>query len=196
MWHWNKNLCSTKERADRRSTVKKWDFLDFPVGLPNLRGRKSGTSWVWKLMEALDPPAEFSEMPNSAYFYAYFCFCTCKISFRGFSFTLDIATGCPNWTSKMYRGLPKFLLSIEIDTRDVQKLSKSPPTFNKLYDVCPAYLLEICYLCWLSFKDVPLSACRSFIDIGVKRRGTLLMAVWSLCVFVTRAKLINWCLYN
>ena len=32
---------------------KKWDFLDFPVGLPNLRGRKSGTSWVWKLMEAL-----------------------------------------------------------------------------------------------------------------------------------------------
>ena len=25
---------------------KKWDFLDFPVGLPNLRDRKSGTSWV------------------------------------------------------------------------------------------------------------------------------------------------------
>ena len=23
---------------------KKWDLLDFPVGLPNLRGRKSGTS--------------------------------------------------------------------------------------------------------------------------------------------------------
>ena len=39
-----KNLCSTKERADRHSTEKKWDFLDFPVGLPNLRGRKSGTS--------------------------------------------------------------------------------------------------------------------------------------------------------
>ena len=53
MWHWNKNLCSTKERADCRSTEKKWDFLDFPVGLPNLGGRKSGTSWVWKLMEAL-----------------------------------------------------------------------------------------------------------------------------------------------
>ena len=32
----------------------KWDFRDFPVGLPNLRGRKFGTSWVWKLMEALD----------------------------------------------------------------------------------------------------------------------------------------------
>ena len=32
--------------------------------------------------------AEFSETPNPAYFYAYFCFCTRKISFRGFSFTL------------------------------------------------------------------------------------------------------------
>ena len=31
---------------------------------------------------------EFSETPNPAYFYAYFCFCTRKISFRGFSFTL------------------------------------------------------------------------------------------------------------
>ena len=92
-----------------------------------------------------------------------------------------IATGRPNWTSKTYRGLPKFLLSVEIDTRDVQKLSKSPPTFNELYDVCPAYLLEIRYQCWLSFKDVPLSACGSFIDIGGKRRGTLLMAAWSLC---------------
>ena len=93
----------------------------------------------------------------------------------------SIATGHPNWTSKTYRGLPKFLLSVEIDTRDVQKLSKSPPTFNELYDVCPAYLLEIRYLCWLSFKDVPLSACGSFIDIGGKRRDTHLMAVWSLC---------------
>ena len=102
----------------------------------------------------------------------------------------------PNWTSKSYRGLPKFLLSVKIDTRDVQKLSKCLSTFNELYDVCPAYLLEIRYLCWLSFKDVPLSACGSFIDIGVKRRGTLLMAAWSLCVFVTRAELINWCLYN
>ena len=108
----------------------------------------------------------------------------------------SIATGRPNWTSKTYRGLPKFFLSVEIDTQDVQKLSKRPSTFNKLYDVCPAYLLEIRYLCWLSFKDFPLSACGSFIDIGVKRRGTLLMAAWSLCVFVTRAELINWCLYN
>ena len=108
----------------------------------------------------------------------------------------SIVAGRPNWTSKTYQGLPKFLLSIEIDTRDVQKLSKSPPTFNELYDVCPAYLLEIRYLCWLSFKDVPLPACGSFIDIGVKRRGILLMAAWSLCVFVTRAELINWCLYN
>ena len=108
----------------------------------------------------------------------------------------SIATGRPNWTSKTYYGIPKFLKSVEIDTRDVQKLSKSPLTFNELHDVCPAYLLEIRYLCWLSFKDVPLSACGSFIDIGAKRRGTLLMAAWSLCVFVTRAELINWCLYN
>ena len=108
----------------------------------------------------------------------------------------SIATGSPNWTSKTYRGLPKFLLSVEINTREIQKLSKSPPTFNELYDVCPAYLLEIPYLCWLSLKDVLLSACGSFIDISVKRRGTLLMAAWSLCLFVTCAELINWCLYN
>ena len=139
--------------------------------------------------------SEFSETPNPAYLYAYFCFCTRKISFQGFSFTL-YCHRTSNWTSKTYRGLPKFLLSIEIDTRDVQKLSKCLPTFNELYDVFPAYLLEIRYLCWLSFKDVPLSACGSFIDIGVKRRGTLLMAAWSLCVFVMRAELINWCLYN
>ena len=35
-----------------------------------------------------DESSEFSETPNPAYFYAYFCFCTRKISFRGFSFTL------------------------------------------------------------------------------------------------------------
>ena len=89
-----------------------------------------------------------------------------------------------------------FFCPSEIDTRDVQKLSKGPPTFNQLYDVCPAYLPEIRYLCWLSFKDVPLSACGSFIDSRVKRRGTLLMAAWSLRVFVTCAELINWCFYS
>ena len=136
--------------------------------------------------------SEFSETPNPAYFYAYFCFCTRKISFRGFSFTIY----CHRMSKLNFKGLPKFLLSIEIDTRDVQKLSKSLPTFNELYDVCPAYLLEIRYLCWQSFKDVLLSACGSFIYIGVKRRGTLLMAAWSLCVFVMHAELINWCLYN
>ena len=40
-----------------------------------------------------------------------------------------------------------FFCPSEIDTRDVQKLSKGPPTFNQLYDVCPAYLPEIRYLC-------------------------------------------------
>ena len=89
-----------------------------------------------------------------------------------------------------------FFCPPEIDTRDVQKLSKDPPTFNQLYDVCPAYLPEIRYQCWLSFEDVPLYACGSFIDSRVKRRGYLLMAAWSLRVFFTRAELINWCLYN
>ena len=41
------------KKGQTATARKKWDFLDFPVGLPNLRGRKSGTSWVWKLMEAL-----------------------------------------------------------------------------------------------------------------------------------------------
>ena len=40
-----------------------------------------------------------------------------------------------------------FFCPSEIDTRDVQKLSKGPPTFNQLYDVCPTYLTEILYLC-------------------------------------------------
>ena len=44
-----------------------------------------------------------------------------------------------------------FFCPSEIDTRDVQKLSKGP-TFNQLYDVCPAFLPVIRYLCWLSFK--------------------------------------------
>ena len=90
-----------------------------------------------------------------------------------------------------------FFCPSEIDTQDVQKLSKSSPTFNKLYDVCPAYLPEIRYLFnTVSLKDVPLSTCGSFIDSRIKRRGTLLMAAWSLRVFVTRAELINRCLYN
>ena len=53
-------LCDTeirtyvlRNKGQPAAARKKWDFLDFPVGLPNLRCRKSGTSWVWKLMEAL-----------------------------------------------------------------------------------------------------------------------------------------------
>ena len=41
-----------------------------------------------------------------------------------------------------------FFCPSEIDTRDVQKLSKGPPTFNQLYDVCPAYLPEIRCVDW------------------------------------------------
>ena len=50
-------LCDTElrtyvllKKGQTAAAGKKWDF---PVGLPNLRGRKSGTSWVWKLMEVL-----------------------------------------------------------------------------------------------------------------------------------------------
>ena len=35
---------------------------------------------------------------------------------------------------------PNFFCPSEIDIREVQKLSKGPPTFNQLYDVCPTYL--------------------------------------------------------
>ena len=44
-------LCDTElrtsvllKKGQTTAAGKKWDFLDFPVGLPNLRGRKSGTS--------------------------------------------------------------------------------------------------------------------------------------------------------
>ena len=111
---------------------------------------------------------EFSETPNPAYFYAYFCFCTRKISFRGFSFTLychrtsnrasvkrtyDVYYALrlpPDVQIELQRrtaDFRNFFCPSEIDTRDVQKLSKGPPTFNQLYDVCPAYLPEIRYLC-------------------------------------------------
>ena len=47
--------------------------------------------------------SEFSETPNPAYFYAYFCFCMRKISFRGFSFTL-----CCHQTSKLnFKDVPR-----------------------------------------------------------------------------------------
>ena len=44
-------LCDTeirtyvfRNKGQPAAARKKWDFLDFPVGLPNLRCRKSGTS--------------------------------------------------------------------------------------------------------------------------------------------------------
>ena len=42
----------------------------------------------WVCIKLIPLNSEFSETPNPAYFYAYFCFCTRKISFRGFLFTL------------------------------------------------------------------------------------------------------------
>ena len=130
-------------------------------------------------------------------FMPIFAFCTRKISFRWFLFTLYILP--PDIQTELQRRTADFW-NFFCPSKSIPEMSKNCqknlPTFNELYDVCPAYLLEIRYLCWLSFKDVPLSACGSFIDIGVKRRDTLLMAAWSLCVFVTCAELINWCLYN
>ena len=47
--------------------------------------------------------AEFSETSNPAYFYAYFCFCTRKIAFRGFSFTLD----CHRTSKLNFKDVPR-----------------------------------------------------------------------------------------
>ena len=90
----------------------------------------------------------------------------------------EIATGRPNWTSKTYRRLPIYLLSVWNWYPRRPKLSKSPPTFNELYDVSPAYLSEIRYLCSLSLKNVPLSNCGSFTDSRVTCRAP----VWDICV--------------
>ena len=116
-----------------------------------------------------------------------------------------IATGRPSWTSKMYRGLLKFLLSVQNWYPRRPNLSKNPPTFNELYDVwCLTRLLigNLLPELRLSLMDVPLSACGSFIDSCITCRGmccgTPMMAVWSLhvWVFVKRVELINWYLYN
>ena len=104
------------------------------------------------------------------------CHRTSKLSFKDVPRTSEISFVRP-------KSIPKTSINCQ----------KTRPL---LYDVCPAYLPEIRYLSWLSFKDVPLSAWGSFIDSRVKRRGTLLMAAWSQRVFVTRAELINWCFYN
>ena len=97
-----------------------------------------------------------------------------------------------NWTSKTYRGLPKFLLSVQNWYQSCQKARPlltscsmfAPPTYWKFAKH------------GLSLKDVPLSTCGSFIDRHVTCHGSLLMAVWSLRVFVKLVELINWCLYN
>ena len=62
---------------------------------------------------------EFSETPNPAYFYAYFCCCTRKISFRRFSFTLYC-----HWTSKL-------------NFKDVQRTSEISFVRRNRYPRCP-----------------------------------------------------------
>ena len=155
---------------------------------------------------------EFSETPNPAYFYAYFCFCTRKISLRGFSFTLY----CHRTSKLNFKDVPR---TSEISfvrrnryprcPKNCQKarplltscMMFAPPTYWK-FATCVGWALRTSHFPLAGVLLTSVSSVTapfwwlSFIDIGVKRRGTLLMAAWSLCVFVTRAELINLCLHN
>ena len=88
-----------------------------------------------------------------------------------------------------------FFCPSKIDTRDVQNCQKPRPLLTScMMFAPPTYRKFTTCVHWAS-KDVPLSACGSFIDSRLTCRGTLLIAVWSLRVFVKHV-LINWCLYN
>ena len=76
-WYWN---CCNK--CNKKSQVK-WDKINHICS--HIVHNCIGNLYTILLHHV---SAEFSETPNPAYFYAYFCFCTRKISFRGFSFTL------------------------------------------------------------------------------------------------------------
>ena len=89
-----------------------------------------------------------------------------------------------------------FFCPSEIDTRDVQNYQKLCPLLTSCMMFAPPTYRKFTTCVHWAFKDVPLSACGSFIDSRVTCRCTLLIAVWSLCVFVKRVELINWCLYN
>ena len=86
-----------------------------------------------------------------------------------------------------------FFCPSKIDTRDVQNCQKPRPLLTScMMFAPPTYRKFTTCVHWAS-KDVPLSACGSFIDSRLTCRGTLLIAVWSLHVFVNRDELINWC---
>ena len=89
-----------------------------------------------------------------------------------------------------------FFCTSKIDTRDVQNCQKPRPFLTScMMFAPPTYRKFTTCVHWAS-KDVPLSACGSFIDSRLTCRGTLLIAVWSLHEFVKRDELINWCLIN
>ena len=63
--------------------------------------------------------SEFSETPIPAYYYAYFCFCTRKISFRWFSFT------------------PYCHRTSKLNFKDVPRTSEIPFVRRNRYPKCP-----------------------------------------------------------
>ena len=88
-----------------------------------------------------------------------------------------------------------FFCPSKIDTPDVQNCQKPRPLLTScMMFAPPTYRKFTTCVHWAS-KDVPLSAWGSFIDSHLTCRGTLVIAVWSLRVFVKRV-LINWCVYN
>ena len=89
-----------------------------------------------------------------------------------------------------------FFYPSKIDTRDVQNCQKPRPLLTSCIMFAPPIYRKFTTCVHWASKDVPLSACGSFIDSRLTCRGTLLIAVWSLHVFVKRDELINWCLYN
>ena len=89
----------------------------------------------------------------------------------------------------------KFFCPSKIDTRDVQNCQKPHPLLTSCMMFAPPTYRKFTTCVHWATKDVPLSACGSFIDSRLTCRGTLLIAVRSLRVFVKR-ELINWCLYN
>ena len=87
------------------------------------------------MLFAIHTASEFSETPNPAYFYAYFCFCTRKISFRGFSFTLY----CHRTSKLNFKDVPRPSKSIPEMSKNCQKarplltncMMFAPPTYWK-----------------------------------------------------------------
>ena len=108
----------------------------------------------------------------------------------------SIATGRPNWTSKTYRGLSKFLLFVE------NRYPRCPKNCQKARPLLTSCMMFAPPTYWKIATCVDWALRTSHFPLA----GVLLTSVssvaapfwWLLdhCVFVTRAELINWCLYN